>query len=49
MRADLILGDTFLRNVYALFDYGNWTRADDGPPFVQLLSVRVFLGLSLEF
>lgn len=22
---DFILGDSFLRNVYALFDYGNWT------------------------
>lgn len=42
----MILGDTFLRNAYALFNYGNWTRADDGAPYMQLLSVRP-LSLSL--
>lgn len=38
---DMILGDTFLRNVYALYNYGAWTRADDGSPYIQLVSVRV--------
>ena len=41
MSADAILGDTFLRNTYALYYFGNWTRQDDGPPHIQLLSVRV--------
>ena len=36
---DAILGDAFMRNVYALFDFGNWTREGDATPFVQLLSV----------
>ncbi|KIP08746.1 hypothetical protein PHLGIDRAFT_116992, partial [Phlebiopsis gigantea 11061_1 CR5-6] len=36
--ADLVLGGAFLRSVYARFDFGNWTRADAAPPFVQLLS-----------
>ncbi|KAI0077994.1 acid protease [Panus rudis PR-1116 ss-1] len=36
---DLLLGDTFLRNVYALYDYGNFTNVNDSIPFVQLLSV----------
>lgn len=38
--ADVILGDTFLRNVYTLYNFGNWTRESDPPPFIQLLSVR---------
>ena len=36
---DAILGDAFMRNVYALFDFGNWTREGGAAPFVQLLSV----------
>ncbi|OBZ66213.1 Aspartic protease [Grifola frondosa] len=35
---DFLLGDTFLRNVYSLFDYGNWTTVGDGTPFMQILS-----------
>ena len=37
--ADIILGDAFLRNVYALFSYGNWTAQGTELPYVQLLSV----------
>ncbi|KDQ58028.1 hypothetical protein JAAARDRAFT_193505 [Jaapia argillacea MUCL 33604] len=36
---DIVLGDTFLRNVYALFDFGRWATSGTGDPFVQLLSV----------
>ena len=36
---DFILGDSFLRNAYTLFDYGNWTNNSASAPFVQLLSV----------
>lgn len=36
---DFILGDAFLRNVYALFDYGNWTTSGDDKAFIQILSV----------
>ncbi|GBE83097.1 hypothetical protein SCP_0501440 [Sparassis crispa] len=38
---DIILGMGFMRNVYALFDYGNFvenTSQDLGNPFIQLLS-----------
>ncbi|KZT67266.1 acid protease [Daedalea quercina L-15889] len=38
---DMILGMAFMRNVYALFDYGNFvedTSQDLGDPFIQLLS-----------
>lgn len=35
-----LLGDMFLRNVYSLYDFGNWTEAGDAGPFMQLLSVR---------
>lgn len=35
-----------MRNVYSLYDFGNWTdapapRAGEGVPYMQLLSVRV--------
>ena len=36
---DFILGDTFLRNVYSLFDFGTWTNGVTSPPYMQLLSV----------
>ena len=38
---DAILGDAFLRNVYASFDYGDYdpTTKKDGQPFAQLLSI----------
>ncbi|PCH39890.1 acid protease [Wolfiporia cocos MD-104 SS10] len=38
---DIILGMSFIRNVYALFDYGNFVEDTDhdlGEPFIQLLS-----------
>ncbi|CCM06639.1 uncharacterized protein FIBRA_08920 [Fibroporia radiculosa] len=38
---DIILGMSFMRNVYALFDYGDFvedTSTDLGSPFIQLLS-----------
>jgi len=35
---DIILGDAFLKNVYASFDYGNFSVANpDAIPFIQLL------------
>ncbi|KAL6305595.1 aspartic peptidase domain-containing protein [Sparassis latifolia] len=35
---DFLLGDTFLRNVYSLFYYGNWTAASVGTaPYMQVL------------
>lgn len=37
---DVDLGDAFLRNVYMLMNYGNWTNASNHSPYVQLLSVR---------
>ncbi|KAI0784375.1 aspartic peptidase domain-containing protein [Abortiporus biennis] len=38
-RQDMILGDSFMRNVYSLFDFGNFTTSSDGNPFMQLLSL----------
>ena len=40
---DIILGDSFMRNVYAVFNFGNWTNATAGatPPYMQLLSVSL--------
>ncbi|KAI0766085.1 aspartic peptidase domain-containing protein [Irpex lacteus] len=34
---DFTLGDAFLRNVYILYNYGNWTSTNDAPPYIQLL------------
>ncbi|CAL1701692.1 unnamed protein product [Somion occarium] len=36
---DFQFGDVVLRNLYTLFDYGNWSRAGDGQPFIQILSL----------
>ncbi|TCD63153.1 hypothetical protein EIP91_005881 [Steccherinum ochraceum] len=42
---DFTLGDTFMRNVYTLYDFGSWSKAASPPgkkkgaPFMQLLSV----------
>jgi len=36
---DFILGDSFLRNVYSLYDFGSWTSVADSAPFMRLLSV----------
>lgn len=38
---DVILGDTFLRNTYALYNFGNWTRPGDSGPYIQVLGVGV--------
>jgi len=38
---DMIMGMSFLRNAYALFDFGDWisdTTNDQGDPYIQLLS-----------
>jgi hypothetical protein len=37
---DFTLGDSFLRNVYSLYDFGSWTSVADSAPFMRLLSVR---------
>ncbi|KDQ59377.1 hypothetical protein JAAARDRAFT_34102 [Jaapia argillacea MUCL 33604] len=36
---DVVLGDTFLRNTYVLFDFGRWATPGTSDPFVQPLSV----------
>ncbi|GBE83572.1 acid protease [Sparassis crispa] len=36
---DFLLGDTFLRNIYALFHYGNWTNKAEYGPYMQFLSI----------
>ncbi|KAL1951300.1 hypothetical protein VTO73DRAFT_449 [Trametes versicolor] len=36
---DWLLGDTFMRNVYSLFDFGWDTNPSEGPAYMQLLSV----------
>jgi hypothetical protein len=46
---DVVLGDPFLRNVYSLFDFGNYTTVGDNPPFVQFLSTTDAKQASSEF
>ncbi|OBZ76478.1 Aspartic protease [Grifola frondosa] len=36
---DFLLGDSFLRNVYSVFNFGSLARAEDGAPYLQILSV----------
>lgn len=36
---DFILGDAFLKNVYSVYDFGNWTEVGTGEPYMQILSV----------
>ena len=36
---DFLLGDSFLRNVYSLYDYGSFLN-ESTTPYIQLLSVR---------
>ncbi|KAJ3554113.1 hypothetical protein NM688_g3271 [Phlebia brevispora] len=36
---DFILGDAFLRNVYSLYDYGNWATVGTTDPYMQILSI----------
>lgn len=42
-RVVMILGDTFMRNVYTLFHFGDkfTMRSGDRAPHMQLLSVRL--------
>ena len=43
---DFLLGDSFLRNVYAVFDYGSFVGRNN-TPFIQLLNVRPSPSLTL--
>lgn len=36
---DFILGDTFLRNAYAVFNYGSLVGQSNAP-FIQIMNVR---------
>ncbi|KDQ55528.1 hypothetical protein JAAARDRAFT_338901 [Jaapia argillacea MUCL 33604] len=36
--SDFVLGDSFLRNAYALYDFGIWATPGDSNPFIQLLA-----------
>jgi saccharopepsin len=49
---DLLLGDVFLRNVYALFDLGDWEDSQAtimGNPYVKLLSITNGTTASTEY
>ncbi|KAG8679004.1 hypothetical protein FRC09_019336 [Ceratobasidium sp. 395] len=50
---DLVLGDAFLRNVYAVYNYGNFSDTESGlshdTPFVQLLPLTSASAASAEF
>ncbi|KAI0784374.1 aspartic peptidase domain-containing protein [Abortiporus biennis] len=48
-RQDAILGDSFMRNVYSLFNLGNFTTGGDVNPYIQLLSVTSKDQAWLEF
>lgn len=45
---DLLLGDSFLRNVYSLYNFGQFVGETDAP-FIQLLSVTDAGSASAEF
>ncbi|KAI0078010.1 acid protease [Panus rudis PR-1116 ss-1] len=36
---DFILGDTFLRNVYTLYDFGRWATVGKNDPYMQVLKL----------
>ncbi|KAL7285489.1 hypothetical protein ACG7TL_000586 [Trametes sanguinea] len=36
---DWLIGDSFMRNIYTLYDYGNQTDPKDGLPYIQMLSI----------
>ena len=42
---DLLLGDSFLRNVYSVFDYGSFFN-ETSKPYIQLLSVSILSSFS---
>ena len=49
---DLLLGDMFLRNVYSLYDFGDFQDAQGvimGNPYVKLLSITNATAASAEF
>ncbi|KAG8776772.1 hypothetical protein FRC12_000699 [Ceratobasidium sp. 428] len=50
---DLVLGDAFLRNVYAVYNYGNYNNTESGlshdTPFIQLLPLTNASAASSEF
>ncbi|KAG9125660.1 hypothetical protein FRC07_006723 [Ceratobasidium sp. 392] len=49
---DILLGDVFLRNVYAMFDLGDWKDGQTnvmGNPYVKLLSLTNATAASTEF
>ncbi|KAG8697855.1 hypothetical protein FRC08_006269 [Ceratobasidium sp. 394] len=50
---DLVLGDAFLRNVYAVYNYGNFNNTESGlshdTPFIQLLPLTNTSVASAEF
>ena len=48
---DFILGDSFLKNTYTSFDYGDWTpdNRTAGVPFVQLLATTNITAARAEF
>ncbi|KAG9123319.1 hypothetical protein FRC07_015095, partial [Ceratobasidium sp. 392] len=50
---DLVLGDAFLRNVYAVYNYGNYNNTESGlshdTPFIQLLPLTNSSAASAEF
>ncbi|KAG8716928.1 hypothetical protein FRC09_014991 [Ceratobasidium sp. 395] len=50
---DLVLGDAFLRNVYAVYNYGNFNNTESGlshdTPFIQLLPLTNASVASAEF
>ncbi|KAG8705093.1 hypothetical protein FRC09_003161 [Ceratobasidium sp. 395] len=50
---DLVLGDAFLRNVYAVYNYGDYNNTESGlshdTPFIQLLPLTNASVASAEF
>ncbi|CAE6460267.1 unnamed protein product [Rhizoctonia solani] len=50
---DIILGDAFLRNVYAVYNYGDFVKTESGlntsSPFIQLLPLTNATAASKEF
>jgi len=47
---DMILGMNFLRNVYTLLDYGDWTGSNSrDKPFIQLMSITSVQNAKQDF
>ena len=45
---DWLLGDSFMQNVYTLYDYGNDTDSSDQPSYMQFLSVSTYAASALD-